>query len=257
MQIEQLDGELGRVLAVLEKHQQLDNTLIVFASDNGMPFPGAKSNNSLYGNRVPLAIVWGNHLRRMIDDKHIISLTDLAPTFLEAAGVPRPAEMTGVSLYPLLLGKKFESPREGFVITGFERHAPDARANHASYPSRAIITHDYMFIHNFLPDLWPFGDPPIYGDGQSYLLWKDVKNQKQVDYLVNWLCGKRPAEMLFDVQKDPFQKHNLLADPQQAKRYEPIANDLRQRLQTYLEQTQDPILKDPHYFQKMPFATMQ
>lgn len=252
-QIEQLDGEIGRVIEVLRQHGRLANTLIVFTSDNGMPFPGGKTNNSYYGVKVPFAVRWDNGIHKPYINNHaLVSTIDIAPTFLQAAGVPVPAAMTGVSFLPLLSSKPAPAKRQGYVITGFERHAPDARAEHGTYPSRAIVTEEYMYIRNFLPDRWPFGDPPDYADGQSYLLWKDVTDPAEVEWRKTWLLGKRPAEMLFNVREDPFEKNNLIATANGMKKYHNALAPLRKTLQTYLEKTGDPVLKDPAHFQSMP-----
>lgn len=252
-QIEQLDGEVGRILDVLRRHGRLDNTLVVFTSDNGMPFPGAKANNSYYGVKVPFAVRWGRQIRQPhTDSDALVSAIDIAPTFLQAAGVPVPSAMTGVSFLPLLQGKAASAQRRGYVVTGFERHAPEARPARGAYPSRAIITARYMYIRNFLPDRWPAGDPPAYADGQSWLLWKDVSDPAEIAWRKAWLLGKRPAEMLFDVQADPFQQHNLIATADGLQQHRKTRDSLRRTLDAYLARTADPVLRDPQYFDAMP-----
>lgn len=251
-QIEHMDGELGRILEVLKNHGHMNDTMIVFASDNGMGYPGGKSNNSLYGVRVPFAVQWDGHIKNPgVNDNYLVSAIDIAPTFLNAAGIDIPESMTGVSFLPLLQGKRFKSPRDGYVVTGFERHAPNARPNLQGYPSRAVITKNYMYIHNFIPDLWPLGDPPAYGDVQAYFLWKEVSNQKEIARKKNWLLGKRPKEMLFSIE-DTFQENNLIGTPEGLQKHANIVGRHRKKLNEYLIKTQDPILEDPNHFQSMP-----
>ena len=86
-----------------------------------------------------------------------VSLSDIAPTFLELAGVSKPASMTGKSLTPLLLGEVGRAPRQ-FVVTAIERHTI-CRPENKGYPSRAIHISAFNYIHNFEPDRWPAGDP--------------------------------------------------------------------------------------------------
>ncbi|MHC4620585.1 MAG: sulfatase-like hydrolase/transferase, partial [Planctomycetota bacterium] len=102
LEIEWYDQHLGRMIKLLKDMGELDNTLVVVTSDNGMPFPRAKANLYDLGVRMPLAVRWGGRVRggRVVDD--FISLTDLAPTFLEAAGLQVPAQMTGRSLVDIL-----------------------------------------------------------------------------------------------------------------------------------------------------------
>ena len=91
VEVEHFDKMVERAMASLEKIGQLDNTIIVVTSDHGMPFPRAKA--SLYddGSRVPLAIRWPRGIRnpgRTVEA--FVNLSDLAPTFLGAAGLRTP-----------------------------------------------------------------------------------------------------------------------------------------------------------------------
>ena len=97
-EIQRFDRQIGEMLELIEKAGQLDNTLVVITSDNGMPFPRAKANLYDLGTRMPLAIRWPKRIPggRTVDD--FVNLTDLAPTFLEAAGLTPPEAMTGRSL---------------------------------------------------------------------------------------------------------------------------------------------------------------
>uniref|UniRef100_UPI0039835D9E sulfatase family protein n=1 Tax=Daejeonella sp. TaxID=2805397 RepID=UPI0039835D9E len=94
-EIQRLDRELGEILKILEDAGQLDNTIIVVTSDNGMPFPRAKATLYDSGVRMPLAIRWKGKIKPGQRIKEFVSLTDLAPTFLEAAGQKVPVQMTG------------------------------------------------------------------------------------------------------------------------------------------------------------------
>ena len=86
-EIQRFDQQIGEMLELIEQAGQLDNTLVVITSDNGMPFPRAKANLYDLGTRMPLAIRWPKQVPggRTVDD--FVNLTDLAPTFLEAAGL--------------------------------------------------------------------------------------------------------------------------------------------------------------------------
>ena len=89
-EIEYLDSHVARVLKTLEASGQLENTLIVYTSDHGMPFPRVKGNAYENSNHVPFAVMWKNGIKnpgRTIDD--YVNMTDLAPTFLDAAGDQR------------------------------------------------------------------------------------------------------------------------------------------------------------------------
>jgi N-sulfoglucosamine sulfohydrolase len=91
-----------------------------------------------------------------------VSFTDFAPTFLEAAGLKPPADMTGRSLMNVLTSEKsgFVDPARDFVLTGKERHCPgQEQPDMGGYPCRAIRTQDFLYIRNYRPDRWPAGTP--------------------------------------------------------------------------------------------------
>jgi arylsulfatase A-like enzyme len=253
--VERFDEEVGAIIRVLEARGLFENTLIVVTSDNGMPFPRAKANLYDLGTRVPLVVCWKGRVLggRVVDD--FASLTDLAPTFIEAAGRKPPAGMTGASLLRIL--ESAESGRidlsRDFVVTGRERHA-DSRKDGAGYPARAIRTHGYLYIRNYEPERWPAGDPPVFGDVDS---WNSSYSAPTKDYMVAFqtnpyvrpffdLCfEKRPPEELYDVRKDPNQMVNLLVRREGSSTPSPadylkIQKELADRLDKYLRKTLDP-----------------
>ena len=253
--VENFDQQVGAVMNLLETRGLLDNTLVVVTSDNGMPFPRAKANLYDLGTRVPLVVYWkGRALGgRVVDD--FVSLIDLAPTFVEAAGRKPPSDMTGSSLMEILASAstgRIDSDRD-FVVTGRERHAA-SRRDHTGYPSRAIRTHAYLYIRNYEPGRWPAGDPPVFGDVDS---WNSSYSAATKDYISAFqtnpyvqpffdLCfAKRPAEELYDVRQDPYQIENLLvrregAGASSPADYEKIRKELADRLDKYLRKTRDP-----------------
>jgi N-sulfoglucosamine sulfohydrolase len=253
-EIEWYDQQLGRMLEVLEKRGQLDNTIIVVTADNGMAFPRAKGNLYDYGTRIPLVIRWGDVARggRVVED--FVSHCDLAPTLLEAAGLRVPGEMTGISLMYQL-----ESREEGVVdasrdavVMGIERHLPGSRPDGAGYPSRAIRTRDYLYIRNFAPERnpvgdhpgisWPEGDPVGgFGDTDGGRSKTEIFRRRTEDPDRYQLAfGLRPGEELYRISDDPFQMKNLAEDSALAE----VKHALASRLVDYLWNTRDPRLVD-------------
>ena len=269
------DGAIGVLLDELEKSGERDNTLIVISGDHGAPgFPHGKCNLYTFGVGVCLAIAGpGVQGGRVVDD--FVNLTDLAPTFLEAAGRPVPDVMTGRSLWPVL-----KSDREGLVdekrtwtLTGRERHVENARAGYLPYPQRAIHTEDFLLIINFRPDRYPLGDPyrldsdnpptdeevrtntrvtlPDEDAGPTKVWMVNHRNDPQWKALFEQAYGKRPRVELYDRRKDPHEIHNVADDPA----YADIRADLEQRLMAELERTGDPrLIDDGRYFETPPLA---
>lgn len=254
-EVQRFDTLVGRALAALEKTGELENTIVVMTGDHGMPFPRCKSNNYDSGARVPLAIRWGAKVKagRVVDD--FVSLIDLAPTFMEAAGLDVPRGelgMTGQSLTNI-----FDSTKSGrvdsarsYVLHGKERHVPGQEApNMGGYPCRAIRTHEYLYILNIKPDRWPSGTPN-YSKAAIPGAWlADCDNGPTKTYMVNnrgkdelhrrlyeLSFGKRGAYELYDVKNDPDQLHNVAGD----SKYDDVRVSLHDKLVKQLKATGDP-----------------
>ena len=259
-QAEQFDQQCAAILATLEKTGELDNTLIVVSGDNGWPFPRSKATCYDSGTHQPLAIRWGARVKggRSVDD--FVSLSDLAPTFLEAAGQPVPPTMTARSLMPLLLSDKsghVDSTRD-HTLTGMERHVvrgrTDGEQKNVGYPMRTLITKDFHYIRNFKPDRWPAGDPPkeplpsfekVAAD--TYAAYPDcdsgptkallvTRRDDGVKPFAERAFGKRPARELYDLRHDPYELKNIAEDPA----YADTVKDLDARLLAELKATGDP-----------------
>lgn len=242
-EIQYFDRELERILQLMQEFGVLDNTVIVYTSDNGMPFARAKSNNYMHGVRVPLAIRWGDAVPEHQRVTDFISLTDLAPTFLDLAGIPVPDDMTGKSLKPLLMAGRSGriDKQRNTVFSGFERHIVDARPADVGYPSRALHTDGYLYIRNLAPDRWPAGDPDQLADIDSGSQYKNrllhTAAEDRSNFFWHLAAGKRPTEELYATDGENADITRNLAD---SPLHEEIRNRLRDRLQQEMQNTQDP-----------------
>lgn len=248
-EIQRFDREAGEMVEMLERNRELENTLVVITGDNGMPFPRCKSNLYDLGTNVPLAVRWGERVKggRVAED--FISLTDLAPTFLEAAMLKPLSSMTGRSLLSLLTSGKsgrVDSSRDR-VFTGKERHAW-VRKEGKGYPMRAIRTADFLYIRNFEPERWPAGDPGAapaehgYGDidsspTKSYMM--EHQKDPEIKGLFELAFGMRPSEELYDLRRDPGQLNNVADKAELAAAKEKLAS----LLMAELAATGDPRVK--------------
>jgi arylsulfatase A-like enzyme len=242
LEVERFDRDLGRMLETLERTGELENTIVIVTSDNGMPFPRAKANVYDSGARVPLATRWPGIAAGGAVVDALVSLTDLAPTLLEAAGVKPNELMTGRSLRPLLQG----APARGrdHVFIERERHA-NVRRGDLSYPVRAIRTRDYLYIRNFRPDRWPAGDPELYfavgpfGDidgGPTKTLLLDGRSDPGIARFFELATARRPREELYDIRRDPDQTMNLAG----AATHRAVQRRLSDQLDRWLRETGDP-----------------
>lgn len=269
------DAALGLLLKRLEEIGELENTIVVVSGDHGAPgFPHGKCNLYDFGAGVPLVVRWGGAKGgRVVDD--LVSLTDLAPTFLQAGGVAPTDDMTGRSLLGILTSDKagmVESQRDA-VFIGRERHVENAREDYLPYPQRAIRTREYLYIINFEPDRWPLGEPrgitansapsaeDLTEETRITLADEDAgptkawmvahRNDPQWEPYFDRAYGKRPREELYVLAKDPSQLNNVAADPAYAK----VREELHARLMGELERTGDPrVTGDRSFFEKPPMA---
>ena len=241
-EVQRFDRDLGHVINTLERAGELDNTILIVTSDNGMPFPRAKTTVYDGGARVPLAIRWAGvaDAGRVIES--LVSLTDVAPTVLEGAGLKPLDVMTGRSLLTLLRGES--QPDRDRVFIERERHA-NVRRGDLSYPVRALRTRDYLYIRNFRPDRWPAGDPEQYfavgpfGDidgGPTKSLLLNRRQDRTLASHFQLATAKRPAEELYDLRRDPDQIENVAG----RAAHRDVQRRLRTELEAWLRRTGDP-----------------
>lgn len=247
--VQRFDAEVAKALQVLEAAGQLDNTLVVITGDNGWPFPRCKANLYDAGTRQPLAVRWPAKVKAGVTRDEFVNLADLAPTFLEAAGLTPLPEMTGRSLLEVFDGTEKNGTRDK-VFLERERHA-NVRADELGYPMRAVRTREFLYIWNPCPDRWPAGDPDLKADPKRkfgdvdegptkafILMHRDEPAGKRFFELS---FAKRPAEELYDVVRDPHQLRNLASDPA----FTATQQTLRATLQQWMKDTADPRGVDP------------
>jgi arylsulfatase A-like enzyme len=245
-EVEHFDRHLGRMLASLEKRGSLENTLVIVTSDHGMPFPRVKGNAYDFANHVPFAVMWPRGITRpgrVVDD--FVSFIDLAPTFVELAGLKWSesgmAETPGRSLTDIFRSEKtgVVNPARDHVLVGKER-TDIGRPHDWGYPIRGIIQGDWFYLHNFEPSRWPAGNPETGyldcdgGATKSFILEAHRKNPADPYWA---LCfGMRPQEELYNLRSDPDCLSNLAANAGGAAR----RSALKQALFSELKQQGDP-----------------
>jgi N-sulfoglucosamine sulfohydrolase len=260
-EVEHFDNHLGRMLASLEKRGLLDNTLVIVTSDHGMPFPRGKGNAYEYSNHVPLAAMWKNGIagkNRKVND--YISFIDLAPTFIELAGLSW--KQTGMEPSPgKSLTNIFRTNKSGIidrsrdhVLIGKERHDV-GRPHDQGYPIRGIVKNSLLYIENFKTDRWPSGNPEtgyLNVDGgatKTFILAAHRENMADPFWAICF--GKRPAEEFYNLKMDTDCVVNLAG----TQTLEKERKALKAQLEKELKAQKDPrMLGKGDVFDNYPYA---
>jgi len=247
LEIEYSDAHLGRMLESLEEKGLLENTIIVITSDHGMPFPRCKAQEYEYSNHVPMAIMWPEGIEnpgRTVRD--MVSFIDLAPTFLDLAGIPfKESGMKsspGKSLSDIFYSEKDGqvNPDRDIVLIGKERH-DYSRPKNQGFPIRGIVSEDFMYLYNYDISLWPAGNPEIgYLDIDGGPTKTEVLRQfrsGENDFFWKLSMGKRDTnEEFFNVTNDSECMTNLATDPEYAE----LKQKMKTRMEDMLKEQQDP-----------------
>ena len=218
------DLHVGRVLERLEREGLLENTLVVFMTDHGISH--ARGKQFLYdeGTHIPI-VIRGPGTQPGTVRSDLVEHIDLAALSLAAAGIPLPATMQARNI----LAPDYQ-PRE--AVFG-ARDRCDETVDH----SRSVRTDGFLYIRNFLPNR-PHLQPNRYKDG------KHIVQTLRALHATGSLPGlsakllftpTRAAEELYDLKRDPFQLHNLAADPKQSS----VLGGHRARLERWQREIRD------------------
>jgi N-sulfoglucosamine sulfohydrolase len=210
-EIEHMDTDFLRVLSVIKDRAGLDNTLIIFTGDNGMAFPSGKGNLHDPGLNVPLIAWWPGVIQPGTESRALISGEDIAPTCLEAAGLPVPSRISGKSFLALLRGQPFEPRTHIFAERGPHGSATfteNVTASGVDY-SRAVRSDRYKLIYNVTPS---HRYAPV--DSAGNPSWKEITrahDEKQLasEFETLWFTSPRAVYELYDLENDPDELRNL------------------------------------------------
>ncbi len=225
-EISRMDGEIGRMLAELDRRELREDTLVVFLSDNGMPFPRAKATAYDAGIRTPLIVCWPGVTRRGIRYGGLASVIDLAPTLLEAAGAEVPASFQGESFAAALTDQA--APGREYVFAERNWHNCDEHI-------RAVRGPRYKLIRNAYTEL-PLCTP---ADASRSPSWYSLTAAREAGELTPGQArlfeAPRPVIEVYDLEADPHELVNLAGRPE----VEQIARRLSRVLDEWIERTGD------------------
>ncbi len=215
-----LDAKMGEVFAALERAGLAENTLVICTTDHGIAFPRMKCNLTEGGIGVMLIMrgPGGFTGGRVIDG--LVSQIDVFPTLCDLLSIDPPGWLQGVSLMPMIRGDTETVRDEIFAEVNY----------HAAYePMRCIRTSRWSYIRRFDGRTRPV--LPNCDDGLSKTLWMEH----------GWADIPPDEEALYDLIFDPHEAHNLAGDSRVAA----VLADLRTRLDTWMHETDDPLLRGP------------
>jgi N-sulfoglucosamine sulfohydrolase len=228
--INRLDQGVGLVFKALDDSGQAGETLVIYVSDNGMPFAGAKTSLYDAGIHLPLLIHTPSQSRRGLVNNAMVSWVDLAPTVLDWARVAPPAGLAGRSILPILERETVDGWDEIYASHTFHEIT-------MYYPMRAVRTRHYKLIWNLAHPL----EYPLASDLWGSPTWQDILHRRDP------MLGRRalstflhrPEFELYDLQSDPDELHNVASDPS----FTPVLGELKAKLLAKMKATSDPWLE--------------
>jgi uncharacterized sulfatase len=228
--VTRFDQDLGKVYETArEKLGQ--NLLFMHFSDHGAQWPFGKWNLYDTGTRVPCFVVWPGVVAAGSKSDALVSLVDVLPTLVQAAGGEPPANLDGRSFLPVLRGASREHREEIFTT-----HSRDREMN--VYPCRAVRTRRWKYIRNLDPDVehTTHIDKAQPKDGSGYFAtWVERSKTDPAAAAIVERYHHRPAEELYDLLADPREQKNVAGDSANTT----VLADLRQSLADWMKSQGD------------------
>jgi N-sulfoglucosamine sulfohydrolase len=229
--VSRLDSGVGLLLAALRDTGHDSDTLVIYLSDNGRAFPGAKTTLYDAGIHLPLIVSSPEQTKRGVRNLAMVSWIDILPTILDWSRAP-------AATTQLLPGRSILSILEQADPSGWDR----VFASHGFheiqqyYPMRALRTREYKYIVNLAAPL----EFPIAGDIASSPTWHAIAARPAVGLGTRTTQAflHRPPEELYDLRQDPAEVHNLAADPA----HRAVLERMRAELTKFRADTKDPWL---------------
>jgi N-sulfoglucosamine sulfohydrolase len=230
--VQRADKGLLRLIEILKETGRWDDTLIIYISDNGIAFPGAKTTVYEPGIRLPCVVRNPFTRKKGIVTNAMVTWADITPTILDfAQALPEKPNFHGRSFLSILEKENPEGWDEIYASHTFHEIT-------MYYPMRVVRTRRYKLIWNIAHKL----DYPFASDLLASSTWQAVLKSGDKVY------GKRSIEAyihrpkfeLYDLKNDPHEINNLADDPNHAQ----ILQELKEKLKAFQKRTKDPwILK--------------
>ncbi|NQU86720.1 MAG: sulfatase [Mariniphaga sp.] len=238
-EISRMDSYIGKVLKILKEQNVDRNTLIIYMSDNGRPFPRSKTRLYDSGIKTPFILRWPSNIKSRLRTDALISSVDIAPTICELAGVSLPKTFQGVSFVSVL----DDNQKDVRDYVAAEHNWHDYQTH-----ERAIRNKQFLYIRNSFPE---FNASPPADAVRSITYQEMIKVFNKgglVEEFSDCFISSREPEELYDVVNDPYQMNNLALD----KNFQDDLSKMRQILDKWIQETNDsiPINPSPDQFDR-------
>ena len=219
------DYQVGDVLAWLEKNGLAENTIVCLIGEHGRGMPREKRWPYDSGIHVPLVVRWPGKIQPGTTRSDLVSLLDMAPTMLNAAGVSIPTRMQG----QIILGARRAKERE-FVFSTRDR------MDEARDRIRSVRGKRYHYLRNFHPEL-PYAQTIAYNEENPAMrAWRKLSEEGKLTGAPALFFAKtKPKEELYDTESDPEEVHNLANDP----KYQKVLAKMRRALDKWIKDVKD------------------
>jgi N-sulfoglucosamine sulfohydrolase len=228
MSVQRADKGLLRLLRILQDTGHWDDTVILYCSDNGIAFPGAKTNLYDPGMRLPFVMRSPYAERQGVTSSAMVSYTDITPTLLDFAGAsPKGYAFHGRSIRPVLGQENPAGWDEVYASHTFHEIT-------MYYPMRVVRTRRHKLIWNIAHGL----DYPFASDLWASPTWQAVRKRGDKVYGRRPVAAylKRPRFELYDLEGDPHEVRNLAGDAKHAA----LLEQMKRKLKAFQERTKDP-----------------
>jgi N-sulfoglucosamine sulfohydrolase len=237
--VQRCDKSFGEIINTLEASGHSKQTLIVFISDHGMPFPFSKTTLYQSGTRTPLLLRWPAMPHARTDKVHMVSNIDVLPTILQLLELATPHGLDGQSLLPLLnISDDLRSSQDRYIFTQVT-----SNARRQQFPSRCIRSRRFSYIWNY----WSNGITEFHNESMHGLTFNAMvqaaKTNLRIQSRVQHFLFRTPEEF-YDLEKDPCERDNLIANPA----YQSQIQSMKAMLSAQMKATKDPLFE---YFDKI------
>lgn len=209
--VEGVDRTIGQMRVMVKKYLGEQNTVMLYTADHGQAWPFGKWSLYETGIRTSLLVKWPGRIAPASSTDAMVSWIDLIPTMIDIAGGAVPEGIDGRSFQSVLLGKTDDHRDRIFAV-----HKGDKDKN--VYPIRSVRMGDWKYIRNLRPDLYYTTHMDLVGPESPYHnrnwpSWIEAAKTDETAAAFLRDYHSSPAEELYNVAKDPFEKHNLVSNP--------------------------------------------